>query len=131
MKITISGSIAFYHDMQKIKQELESKGHEVFAPELDSSVQQQKELTIEEKSTHMRNHLDQIAWADALLVFNPPKKGIDHYIGPNTLIEMGTAFYLHKPIYIMYDIPELPYSEEIKAMQPRLLKGIIKELYLP
>ena len=36
---------------------------------------------------------------------------------------MGLAFYLRKPIYILHNIPEIGYKEEILGMKPRVIDG--------
>jgi hypothetical protein len=38
---------------------------------------------------------------------------------------MIIAFYLHKGIYLLNDIPEgMPYTEEIKALKPRVASSL-------
>ena len=55
---------------------------------------------------------------------NYEKRGIAGYIGGNTLIEIGLAFYLKKPIYLMNDVSsELSYKVEILGMRPIVLHG--------
>ncbi|MBI4128083.1 MAG: hypothetical protein HY459_03360 [Parcubacteria group bacterium] len=46
----------------------------------------------ERKGEEMRMHFDKVLWADAVLILNYDKNGIPHYIGANTLLEMGLAF---------------------------------------
>lgn len=70
------------------------------------------------KEVAIRNHFDKVAWSDCILVINPEKNTIPSYIGANTLLEMGLAFHLRKPIYVLYNIPELGYKEEILGMKP-------------
>jgi len=41
---------------------------------------------------------------------------------------MGFAHVLGKPIYLLYGIPDMIYSDEIKAMQPVLLEGNIVKI---
>lgn len=150
MKITICGSIAFYEEMEKIKTALEEKGHEVFIPLLsneapaemgggkkiyfgkyiednggmDAFPPEHKLWDLKEKA--IRDHYDKIEWCDAVLISNHEKRGIEGYIGGNTLIEIGVAFFLKKPIYILNPISsELSYKQEIYAMKPILLNGNI------
>lgn len=61
--------------------------------------------------------------ADAVLVVNPDKNGIANYIGGNTFLEMGFAHVLHKKIYLYNPIPEMSYSDEIRAMRPMVING--------
>ncbi len=62
------------------------------------------------------------------MVCNYPKNDIDGYIGANTLIEMGLAFYLEKPIYLLNPIPEISYKEEILGMKPIVLNGDLEKI---
>ena len=48
---------------------------------------------------------------------------IENYIGGNSFLEMGMAYYLGKPIYLLNPIPEMPYISEIEAMEPTVLSG--------
>jgi hypothetical protein len=77
----------------------------------------------DKKEELMRNHFDKIADSDAILVLNYEKNGIPGYIGGNTLLEMGLAFYQRKKIYLLHQIPETAEKEEILAMKPVVLNG--------
>ncbi|MDD2891955.1 MAG: hypothetical protein PHQ95_03240 [Candidatus Gracilibacteria bacterium] len=116
MKITICGSIAFYPEMTEVAKVLESIGHEVKFPQIENK-------SIDGKEQAIRIHFEKIEWSDAVLVLNYDKNGIPNYIGANTLLEMGLAFYLRKPIYILNEIPEISYKEEILGMKPRVING--------
>lgn len=76
------------------------------------------------KESAIRDHYKKIDWADAILVINHEKRGICGYVGGNTLIEIGVAFYSKKPIYILNQISsELSYKQEILGMKPVMLDG--------
>lgn len=150
MKITICGSIAFYTEMEKLKEALTAIGHEVRIPFLSNEAP--KEMGggnkiyfgkyVEDnggtdafpigheiwdlKGKAIRDHYEKIEWSEAILVANYEKHGVSGYIGGNTLIEIGVSFYLKKPIYILNPISaELSYKQEIYGMKPILLKGNI------
>lgn len=148
MKITICGSIAFYKEMELSRDELIRRGHEVKIPELALEVPEEfgagKKIYfgsfIEQnggidafppghkiwdlKEGAIRDHYEKIDWGDAILVINPEKRGISGYIGGNTLIEIGIAFYLKKPIFILNPVSsELSYKQEITGMKPTILNG--------
>jgi hypothetical protein len=156
MKITICGSIGFYKEMELARDQLLSLGHEVKIPELaleapaevggDKKVYFGKHIEenggIEEfpaehaiwdlKEGAIRDHFEKIDWADAILVINEEKRGITGYIGGNTLIEVGVAFYLKMPIYILHPVSsELSYKQEILGMKPVMLEGDLQLLLLP
>jgi hypothetical protein len=148
MKITICGSIGFYTKMEEVRDELIKHGHEVKIPELaleapsrfggDKKVYFGK--FIEEnggidafpagheiwnlKEGAIKDHFEKIDWADAILVVNEEKRGITGYVGGNTLIEIGVAFYTKKTIYILNEVSaELSYKQEILGMKPIMLNG--------
>ncbi len=148
MRITICGSIAFYAEMERVKVDLEALGHEVAIPLLADEVPTEMGggrkvyfgKYVEEnggtdafpvghalwdmKGSAIRAHYEKIDWCDAILVVNPEKRGMAGYIGGNTLIEIGVAFYQKKPIYIMNDISsELSYKQEILGMKPVFIEG--------
>ena len=76
------------------------------------------------KEGAIRDHYEKIDWADAIVVINQEKRGVAGYVGGNTLIEIGVAFYLHKPIYILNPVSsELSYKQEIMGMKPVMLDG--------
>lgn len=147
MKITLCGSISFYTQMEELKQQLESNGHEVYIPLLTIIVPQYSDdrkinfaKYIDEhggidafppndpiwtaKQDALNDHFRKIEWADAIIVANYEKRKIEGYIGGNTFIEIGLAFYLKKHIYILNPISSLiPYKQEIYGMKPVLLNG--------
>jgi len=141
MKITICGSIAFYKEMEAMKAELETKKHEIKLPPTHIKDEQGELIPVTEyyrlrkaagvddgwiwdrKEEAMRNHFDKIVWSDAILVLNYDKNGVTNYIGVNTLMEMGLAFHLRKPIYLLNPIPEIPGKEEVIGMKPAILNG--------
>jgi len=48
--------------------------------------------------------------------------------GSMTLLEMGFAHILNKKIFLLNDIPEMIYTDEIEAMQPIVLNGDLTKL---
>lgn len=150
MKITVCGSIAFYQEMEELKISLEANGHEVYIPLLSNEAPAEMGggnkiyfgQYIEDnggidafpighqiwdlKEKAIRDHYNKIDWCDAIIVSNHEKRGIAGYIGGNTLIEIGVAFYLNKKIYILNPISsELSYRQEIYGMKPVMLAGDI------
>lgn len=143
MKIVICGSIIFTPKIKEVADYLIEKGYEVELP-ITSQRIINGELTLEEfeneqKSSEegasrkirddvIRRYYDIIKESDALFVVNLEKKGIANYIGGNTFLEMGFAHVLGKKIYLHNDIPDLSYTDEIKAMQPIALKGDLSKI---
>ena len=148
MKITICGSIGFYIEMESARDELAKYGHEVKIPELALEVPQEfgggkkvyfgqyieqnggiDAFSAEHKIWDMKegainDHFKKIDWCDGILVINHEKRGINGYIGGNTLIEIGVAFYLKKKIYILNPVSsEISYKQEIMGMKPVMLNS--------
>lgn len=146
MKITICGSIAFYNEMLKTKEELEALGHEVKLPpsqlndENGSPISALRYYEIrktslgdegwvwDRKEEAMRRHFDKVVWSDAILVLNYDKNNIKGYVGANTLMEMGLALFLNKKTYLLNAIPEMSYKEEILGVKPVIINGDLTKI---
>lgn len=153
MKITICGSIGFYKEMESARDELIKLGHEVKIPELALEASEEygggKKVYfgqyIEQnggidafpagheiwnlKENAINDHFEKIEWCEAVLIINNEKRGVTGYIGGNTLIEIGLAFYLKKKIYILNHVSaELSYKQEIMGMKPVMLEGDFKRI---
>ena len=144
MKIAICGSIAFAPEMGEIAKELENKGHEVHLPFYAMKILKGEvsyEDFMKEKETSgdakfreeaevdlIKRYFNLINEDDAILVLNLDKKGVKNYIGGNTLIEMGFAYVLDKKIFLYNPIPEMSYTDEIKAMKPVVINGDLLKL---
>jgi hypothetical protein len=123
---------------------LGAKGHAVHLPFyamkiLKGEVRHEDFMTEKEKSGDakfresadvdlIKRYFKLIGESDAVLVLNPDKKGIANYIGGNTLIEMGFAYVLDKKIFLYNPIPEMSYTDEIKAMKPMILDGNLDKI---
>ena len=146
MKITVCASIGFYDDIVKVGKELEEMGHEVRLPSFEVEDEKGEKISVKEfysfrksggncdnwvwerKGEEMRNHFEKIEWCEAVLVLNYEKNNIPGYIGANTLMEMGIAFYLEKTIYLLNNIPDINYREEILAMKPVIINNDLREI---
>jgi len=142
MKIAICGSLDFTYEIEKIANQLKSRGFSVSIP-ISSERILRGEYSLEEiknkketgifsdfaiKYDSIRAYFDVINNCDAVLVANYDKKGTANYIGGNSFLEMGFAHVLKKKIYLLNDIPKMVYSDEIKAMQPFILNGDLSQI---
>ena len=141
MKITICGSTAFILEMEAVKKQLESLGHQVATPPVEFVDGDGKKWhTLDyykfektdpfEDPSFLKNHTQRIIdhfkeveWSEAVLVANFDKNGIAGYVGPNTLMEMGLAFYLKKKIFLLNPIPSVSWKEEILGLRPVIING--------
>ena len=139
MKVIICGSISAADEILVVKSQLEASGHEVEIPDGVKNLELRARANAgdleraDDKIKHnlIRGYFEKIKIHDIVLIVNPPKRGVDGYIGGNTLIEMAFAHVLAKPLYVLHEIPELSYTSEILAMQPTLLHGdlsLIKQI---
>lgn len=136
MKIIICGSIAFYPEMLFAKQDLELFGHDIVLPPTEILDAEDNLISVEKyyeirktagdnehwvwdrKSELVRNYFEEIKNSEVVLVLNHDKNNIFGYIGGNTLMEMGVAFFLNKKIFLLNPVPDISYKEEILAMRP-------------
>ena len=136
MKVGVAGSMQFTERMMDLCERLEELGHEAFmskfAPYFVGKTDDEKERI----KLHQKNKKDAIRefWkpmqdADALLVANFDKHGIENYIGGNAFLEMGFAHVLDQKIFLLNPIPRMPYYEtEIIAMQPVVIDGDLSKI---
>ena len=136
MKVGVAGSMQFTERMMDLCERLEKLGHEAFmskfAPYFVGKTDDEKERI----KLHQKNKKDAIRefWkpmqdADALLVANFDKHGIENYIGGNAFLEMGFAHVLNQKVFLLNPIPHMPYYEtEIVAMQPVIINGDLSKI---
>lgn len=146
MVITICGSIAFYDEMLAVKSELVAMGHEVLTPPKEIRTADGREMSVKEyyeirkkdgdledwvwdsKEKAIRAHFDKIERGDVVLILNYDKSGVANYIGANTFLEIGVAFFLRKKIFLLNPIPEIPSREEILGMKPIVINGDLNKI---
>src|SRR5688572_21066585 len=104
MKISICGSMHHINEMEKSQAILERQGWEVEAPNRRDNKAALSSLTRDEIATEkdflIREHLEKIRHSDAVLIFNEEKRGVDGYIGGNTLMEMAFAYAQDLEIFL-------------------------------
>ena len=75
------------------------------------------------QNDRIRSYYEKIKASDAVIVVNPCLRGVPGYMGGNTLVEMAFAHVLRKPLFCLYELPDMPYSSELMATQPVILHG--------
>lgn len=142
LKLALCASASSYKEVIKFSYKLEELGIDVVLPKTAARMKQENHENNEGKidwsiapagyhgkAVLIREHFNEIAQCDTILVMNYKKHGKANYIGPNVLMEMAIAFYLKKPIYVLYDQPEAsPLIDEILGLEPIFLKGDISIL---
>jgi hypothetical protein len=131
MKIGIIGSMQFTDKMVEYRDKLCALGHDAFITDLHKSMVGKSDEEIEKIKIHQKYNMDAIRefWramqgADAVLVLNLDKNGIENYVGGNTLMEIGFAHVLDQKIFMLNSIPEMSYCKaEIEAVKPVVING--------
>jgi hypothetical protein len=134
LRITICGSVAFAPRLVQIYRQLEKLGHiplmheDMFgladgsAKELIAAISKDHG-EVKRKYDFIKIWHDLIKSGDAILVCNFDNHGIKNHIGGNTLMEMGFAHVNGKKVFLLNPIPDMPYSDEIKAMTDVVING--------
>jgi len=142
MKIYVLGSNSFVKEMVDCKDKLCELGYDGWIhPDYEAHVKGKVKAIPE---THGKNgesadfkrahdyinsHYKHILESDAILIVNLEKRGIQNYIGGNCLMEMGMAYVNKKKTFLLNGIPtDVPYLDEIKAMDPICLFGDLKNI---
>jgi len=137
MTVAICGSLTFYRELRRAEEAVIKLGYTAILPKSVSMLEAgefkkpetvTERLAAERKYDFIGEHFRTIEQSDAVLVINPEKKGIPGYIGGNTFLEMGVAFYLKKPIYVLHPLPDMSYTLELAAMRPVILDGDISRI---
>jgi len=113
-RVVLCGSMKVKEEIFKVQKELEEKNYEVYIP-----AESLEEMSKGEAS---RRHFKKVIDNDIVVVVNAKKKGIDNYIGPNSLAEIAFGFYFKKKVYLLYDYYE-PYKDELEGWGVIPLKG--------
>ncbi len=106
-------------------------GHDAFVTNLAAAFvgktdEEKEKIKIDQKQNMdaIREFWKLMQGADAVLVMNLDKHGINNYIGGNTLMEIGFAHVLDQKIFLYNPIPEIPYyKSEIEAVKPVIISG--------
>jgi len=142
MKLVICASLEFTYQIKEIAEQLIKLGHEVVIPKTSEMILN-GEVTLEQikqekengeisnrarKYDVIRYYFEKIKDADAILVLNYNKRGVKNYIGGNVFLEIGFAHVLGKKIFLLNEIPDIFYKDEIESMSPIILKGNLNEI---
>jgi len=142
MKIVISGSLDFTEEIKKTSNVLKELGHEVIIPKtsediingsvsLEQIMKEKSDGSIVDRAMNLdiiRYYFNEIKNADAVLVLNIDKKNVKNYIGGATFMEMSFAHVLGKKLFLINDVPDMHYTDEIRIMHPAVLNGDLKKI---
>lgn len=136
MKIVICGSMRLSKKMIEVGDKLKELGHDIILPrhtheyaEMNTSDHVHNESAKNKINNDLiRDYYNKIAENDAVLIVNDDLNGVCSYIGGNSFLEMGFAHVLNKKLYLLNNIPESLFKDEIVAMQPIVLNGDISKI---
>ena len=136
MKIVICASMSAAKKVIEVQKALLAMGNEVVIPKnidkyADGTLapeNRQESTQNKIKEDLIRSYYQEIQNSDAVLAVNEDKNGITNYIGGNTFLEIGFAYALNKKIYLLNDIPEVSYMDEIIAMRPIVIFGLLNKI---
>ena len=135
MKICICCSLSVTDEVKKIADRLHELGHEVLLPNgvIVYAIHKPDFDPVKAKRGNgydfVREHFKKIEESDAMLVCNFTKNGIDNYVGANTFLEMGFAYYIKKPIYALNPLPDYKYiNDELLNFDVRVINGDLSEI---
>ena len=127
MKIAISGNIYMLPDIIEMQELLEERKHKVIP--IFEYLDELEEANEKKREKNRLSFFDKLKKSDALLVVNNTlKNGRKNYISGSSFLEMGFAHALGKKIFLLQDIPDLSYRDEIMAMKPIILNGNLNKI---
>lgn len=144
MRIAICSSALFAGKSREVKERLERMGFEVFlypqTVEVNGKMMDVNEYYRMRKNSLTREllkikrqlideHFEKIKRSDAVLVLNLDKGENRGYVGGNTFLEMGIAYFLGKKVF-MWKKPseDLPYFEELMALNPIFVEEDLEKI---
>lgn len=89
---------------------------------------EREHAAVKKENRYIKWYYNAIVSSDAILVLNFEKNGIANYIGGNTLMEIAFAHVNDKKIFLLNDVPEISYRDEILAMYDAALDGKLENI---
>lgn len=120
--------------MLTAQKKLEKLGHVVLMPTKAKGVDywsndNKARVEAKKKFEFISEHFDKIEKSGAILVVNITKGEIKNYIGANTFLEMGFAYYRKKKIFTLNPLPEQSYiTDELLTFDPIVLNGKLNSI---
>lgn len=130
-RLMICGSMAFWDQMNDLKNNLTQKGIDVIIPKEENNlpVDMDEISFLDFKRRVSNSYLKKIrdGATSSILVFNKEKKGKANYIGANTFVEIAMAFAWNRKIYLLNDIYD-QYRDELLSWNCIPLHGNLEKL---
>ena len=135
MIIAICGSLSFTDEIEQVAKTLTALGHKVLLPNgVENRIIFRKDFDRKQskiKTDAIRKHFIKIEKSDVVLVCNYTKNNIENYIGANTFIEMAYAYYLNKPVFLLNELPDMPYiDDELATINLTVISGDLNKIMI-
>ncbi len=142
--IVLCSSANFYEHTNRVADELENLGFKAVVPldcrrmkktgnydVLAVKTWYKNPKDFHKKAFYINDHFKEIEKGDAILVVNDKKHSYNGYVGPNVILEMGLAFYLKKPIYVLNPVDaKMPAYEEVFGLQSVVINSDLGKIKL-
>jgi len=142
--IVVCTSGSFYKHANEVAAKLQDMGYKAVVPATaykmlktgDYNIAKVKAWINDPKLFKLKHdlamaHFNEVAAGDAVLIINDDKPGKPRYLGPNTTMEWGLAYYLGKKVFILYGVPKShPAYEEVYGMTTAVLDGDLAKIKL-
>ncbi len=117
--------MAVIEPIEALASTLRRAGHQVVTPSRQPMDDQWGELSLRDQVAAKRPlisaHLDEIRQADAVLIANFAAKGVEGYVGSNTLMEVAFARALGIPVHLLNQPGPQPCQVEVLAVATSIL----------
>lgn len=128
--VSICGSMSCLAEMKKLAERLETRALRVHLPEetdIDwDSIEDSEQVSL--KKGLIDRHLENIQNSDVVLIANFPRKGVDGYIGANTLMEIAFSYALGKPVALLFEPGAQDCRLEVLSTTNQILDGEVANL---
>ncbi len=139
-KIFLCASMNFYQELVKVETDLIANGYVVDIPVSAKTMKAKNDFVVEhfkgattsaQKGLYIKENFDNIASSDAILVINNEKNGIQGYVGPNVLMEIGLAYHLGIKIFVWNQYPtDAPYKDELLALNVQVINQDLSQIHV-
>lgn len=121
MKVLISASMKHYDEVVELGSRLEKLGIGADLPKAHDETST--------KLDYIKAHMDDLKAADALLVANFNDSRGDGYIGASCFFEIGWAYALNKPVFLLFPPDKnSPFIEDIEAIGCKVLNNQLEAM---
>jgi diphthamide synthase subunit DPH2 len=141
--IVICSSAAFYKHVNEIADELKKMGYAVEVPVTAERMKKENNYDIKRLKTWFdrpedvglkhnlaMGHFEKVAAGDAILIVDDDKADKPTYIGPNTTMEWGLAYWLRKPVFLMYPVAKDHNTYEEMIGMSTVINGDLSKIKL-